>query len=301
MKIFNHFVYKKAMKVRKQTVCCSLFIIAFAAAVTSCSDEEYLGGHSTTAGAGVATTITAAAPDGANWPAGMRIGISASNATHDVSVRNREYVSETGSSSFVQASGNPIYVKGNISIVGYYPFTGTDGAEPVIILNTADQNDVTEYYFAKTDGVTLANGTQVNLNFHHALARMQVAIEAPAGESIKQVRVSGFSQQAEVDPFTLGMKLSSPEDLVVTGDNMQNVTLWLIPQTVDTDAPLPAQMTFVGTIRSYTVDLGSVTLNSGDQLQASVNVTDGISTFEFVPVGSQWENSGLGGDYSFNQ
>ncbi len=272
-----------------------LFLLPF---VFACSNEDYLGGQYVTDGAGVEISVTATAPEGMSWSAGQQIGISASYASFDATARNREYVSETGSNRFVQTTGDPIYVKGNTSIVAYFPYIGTDGAEPVITLFTADQAKVSDYYFAKADGVTISNGSLVNLVFHNALATLQFSINAPTGETIQSVRLSGFAQQAEVNPFTLDMKLSVAEDLLVTGSNLQTVTLRLIPQTVSTDADIPARMVLVGSIRSYTIDLGDITLGGGETRQATVDVTDGVGSIEFVPDGSPWTDSGLGGDIS---
>lgn len=274
-------------------ICCGFSIM-----LTACdrSNEDYLGGHYTTDGAGVPTTITATAPDGTTWNAGARIGISTGYANYDATARNREYVSETGGNSFVQVTGAPLYIKGNTGIVAYYPFTGMDGAEPVINLNTTDQTQVTDYYFAKIDNVSIANGSQLNLAFHHALTQLQLAITTPAGETITSIRLSGFAQKAEVNPFTLEMKYDVPTDMVFTGSDLRTVTLMLIPQTVSADAGIPARLALIGNIRSYTIDMSGIAMNSGETLQANIDVTDGVGSLEFVSTGSPWTDSGKGGD-----
>lgn len=272
-----------------------LQIVAGMLLLASCSNEEYLGGHYTTDGAGVATTITATAPDGETWAAGTRVGISTGYATYDASARNREYVSESGGNGFVQATGAPIYVKGNTSIVAYYPFVGIDGAEPTIILNTKNQDNLTNYYFSKTDGITIGNGSQVTLNFHRALARLQLNVTVPDGETIKTVRISGFAQEAEVDPFTLDMKLSNPEDFVIVDNNIRTIDVQLIPQTITAEAAIPARLVLVGSIRSYSIDMGDITLTSGEVRQGTVDVTNGVGTLEFVPADTAWTDSGMGG------
>lgn len=276
-----------------------LQIVAGMLMVSSCSNEDYLGGHFVTDGAGVQMKVTATAPEGSNWEAGDAIGISTSYGNYDITAKNREYICEDGV-NFIQRIGNPIYVKGNTSIVAYYPFTGTDGAEPVINLNTSDQVNITDYYFAKTEGVNRENGSLVDLAFKHALARLELTITVPANERIKSYRLSGFSQYAEVNPFTLDMKLSGPEDLVVTDDNIRNVSLRLIPQSVDADAAIPARLVLIGTIRSYSIDLGNISLASGETLNGTINLTDGVGSLEFTPDGGVWENSGLGGDVTSN-
>lgn len=288
MNTFNHYLFN------------TLFICASSVALLSCSNEEYLGGHYTTDGAGVATTITATAPDGESWIANARIGISTGYATYDASARNREYVRKDGSNSFVQVSGDPIYVKGNTSLVAYYPFAGTDGAEPVIYLNTKDQNNLTNYYFAKAESVTIANGSLVTLNFQRALAELRLNITVPTGETIKTLRISGFAQEADVDPFTLDMKLSNPDDLVMTGNDIRSIDVQLIPQTVSADAAIPAQIVLVGSIRSYTINMGDITINSGEVRQGTIDVTSGVGTLEFVPGGTAWSDSGIGGSVTSN-
>ena len=185
-------------------------------------------------------------------------------------------------------------------MVAYYPFVGTDGAEPVISLNTKNQADLTNYYFAKTDDVTIANGSNVVLNFHRALGRMQLRVTVPAGEAVKTVRISGFAQEAEVNPFTLDMKLSNPEDLVLTGSDIRTIDVELIPQTVKADAAIPARLVLVGNIRSYTIELGDITLAGGELRQGTVDVTSGVGTLEFVPGGTSWTDSGLGGNVTSN-
>lgn len=274
--------------------------LCLAFTMSACSNEDYLGGHYTADGAGVETAITAIAPDGETWEAGAKLGISTEYATYDASARNREYVSNTGGNSFQQATGSPIYVKGNTSIVAYYPFAGADGAEPVINLNTKDQNNLTNYYFAKTNGVTIENGSQVTLNFQRALARLQLNITVPAGESIKTIRLSGFAQEAEVAPFTLDMKLSNPEDLVITGNDIRTLNVQLIPQTIAADAAVPARLVLVGNIRSYSIDMGDITLSSGETRQGTIDVTNGVGTLEFVPAGTAWTDNGMGGNVTSN-
>ncbi len=270
---------------------CQVYIIV---ALTACSNEEYLGGHYTTDGAGVQTTITATPPEGSSWTMGDIIGISASYGSYDITARNREYVCN-GGNTFVQLAGNPIFVKGRTSIVGYYPFLGTEGAEPSISLNTADQTAVTEYYFAKADNVNLDNGSHVNLVFHNALSQLQLNITAPMGETIKSARLSGYVHQAEVDPFTLDMQLSIPEDLTINDDDIQALSLQLIPQRVASDAAIPARLVLVGKYRSYTIDMSNIVLKRGVKTEMNINAADGISTVEFVPGNTAWMVCGMSG------
>ena len=269
-------------------VCCGM-----TAAFTACSNDDYLGGHYTTDGAGVVLNVTAQTDKA--WSEGDVIGIAAGYGQNDGTARNREYVCQADASSFKNKSGFPIYVKGNTSIVAYYPFVGTDGAEPTITLNTLNQDEVTDYYFAKAEGVTRQT-SQVNLAFKHALAEVTLKITAPSGESINSCRLSGFAQKATVNPYTLATTLDAPEDLVVKGADMKSVTLKLIPQALSADGAVKPQLVLIGSIRSYTIDMSKLQLEAGSSQEAIVNVTDGIGTVDFVPGDSKWEDSGAGGD-----
>ncbi len=268
-------------------VCCGM-----AAALTACSNDDYLGGHYTTEGAGTILNVTAQTDKA--WADGDIIGIAAGYGQNDGTARNREYVYQADASSFTNKSGYPIYVKGTTSIVAYYPFVGTDGAEPTIILNTLNQTQVTDYYFAKVEDVTRQT-SEVNLVFKHALAEVTLKITTPTDESIKSCRLSGFAQKAAVNPYTLDKTLEAPEDLVVNGTNLKTITLKLIPQALSADGAVKPQLVLIGNIRSYTIDMSDLQLEAGTSQEAIINVTDGIGTVDFIPGGSQWEDSGAGG------
>ena len=235
-------------------VCCGM-----AAALTACSNDDYLGGHYTTDGAGVVLNVTAQTDKA--WSEGDVIGIAAGYGQNDGTARNREYVCQADASSFKNKS----------------------------------QNQVTDYYFAKAEGVTRQT-SQVNLAFKHALAEVTLKITAPSGESINSCRLSGFAQKATVNPYTLAKTLDAPEDLVVKGADMKSVTLKLIPQALSADGAVKPQLVLIGSIRSYTIDMSKLQLEAGSSQEAIVNVTDGIGTVDFVPGDSKWEDSGAGGD-----
>lgn len=271
--------------------------------LAACSNEDYLGGHATTDGVGTMMNVTAQISAPANpslaWAENDVIGIATSYGQYDATARNREYECQSDGRTFMQTTGYPIYVKGATNIVAYYPFVGTEGAEPTITLDTRNQQNITDYLFAKVENVTPQTGGNVNLVFDYALARLNVAITVPAGEQINSCRLTGFAQQATVDPYTLDLTLSAPEDLVVTANGViQNVSLKLIPQTVDPESGVAARLVLVGNIRSYAIDMSELTLTSGAEVRANVDVTDGIGAVEFVPGGSAWTDSGIGGDVS---
>lgn len=279
---------------------CMLPVAACLFLFGSCSDEDYLGGHATTAGAGTQMTVTAQinAPlsPGLSWNENDIIGIAAGYGQYDATARNREYACQADGRTFTQTTGYPIYVKGATDIVAYFPYIGSDGAEPTITLDTRNQSAITDYLFAKAEGVTPQNGGNVNLVFDYALARLNMNITVPAGETIHGYRLVGFAQQATVDPYTLDMTLDAPEDLVYEGTDIRNITLRLIPQTVDTESGIDARLVLIGNIRSYSIDMSQTPLVAGQEQQATVDVTNGIGSIEFVPGGSAWTDSGLGGN-----
>ena len=161
-------------------------------------------------------------------------------------------------------------------------------------MNTLNQTQVTDYYFAKVEDVTRQT-SEVNLVFKHALAEVTLKITTPTDESIKSCRLSGFAQKAAVNPYTLDKTLEAPEDLVVNGTNLKTITLKLIPQALSADGAVKPQLVLIGNIRSYTIDMSDLQLEAGTSQEAIINVTDGIGTVDFIPGGSQWEDSGAGG------
>ena len=87
---------------------------------------------------------------------------------------------------------------------------------------------------------------------------------------------------------------------MVTGNDIRSIDLQLIPQTITADAAVPAQVVLVGSIRSYTIDMGDITLTSGEVRQGTIDVTSGVGTLEFVPAGTAWTDSGIGGSVTSN-
>lgn len=272
--------------------------------MASCSDEDYLGGHYVTDGQGTEMNLTATinvpSDPSLAWMENDVIGVAAKSGLYDVSVRNRKYICQSDGRSFVNVTDFPIYVKGTTTIVGYYPYMGSDGAEQSIVLNTLDQSNIVDYLFARAEGVTPQTGTNVNLEFNYVLTRFNIAITAPTGEKITACRIMGLAQTANVDPYTLTITPDVPEDLVITGSDIQSLSLKLIPQSVSETSEIPAKIVLIGQIRSYTIDLNGINLLEGDVVSANIDVTNGVGTIEFVPNSASWEDSGIGGDYSSN-
>lgn len=264
---------------------------------TACSDEDYLGGHYTADGAGTEVKITGKLASGEAFTEGSMIAVSTSYGSSDATARNRQYVCGADGTSFSAVADFPIYLKGNCKVVAYYPFEGEDGAENQLTLSTVNQNSIKDYYFAESDTLN-AQTSAVNLSFVSAYAKLAVNITAPEGEEISSWRLSGFAQTATINPYSLVATLDNVEDITGTGSNLKNISATLIPQTVSENADVPATLVLIGKKRSYRISLGTVTLTAGETLSANVDVTSGTATIEFTQNGSQWSDSGAGGNIS---
>ncbi len=288
-------------KWKRQTAGLCLLAVGF----SGCSNEDYLGGHASTAGAGtlmnVTAQISAEQDPSLAWNENDVIGIAAGYGQYDATARNRGYVCQNDGRTFVQKTGYSIYVKGQTDIVAYYPFVGAEGAEPTLTLDTRDQSKIQDYLFAKAENINPQNGANVNLVFDYALARLTISIKAPEGEKISSCRLTGFAQKATVNPYTLEKTLEAPEDLVFSGtEALQQITLKLIPQQADAESGIKPTLVLVGAFRSYAIDLSELSLSAGAVVTATVDVTDGVGTVEFVPGGSSWTDSGIGGNVTTN-
>lgn len=272
-----------------------------AASLSSCSDEDYLGGHYTASGAGTEVKISAqmAQGTGATFSEGSKIAVSTSYGSSDATARNREYICGADGSSFNIAAEYPIYIKGNCRMVAYYPFEGEDGAENQLSLSTINQSSIKQYYFAMSDSLNNTTSS-VNLTFNSAYGKLAVNITAPAGEEVNSWRLSGFAQTATVNPYTLNTTLGDIQDLTGTGTNLKNLTITLIPQTIDENADEPATLVLIGKKRTYRINLGNIAITAGETLTANVDVTSGTATVEFTHDGAQWNDSGAGGNLSSN-
>ena len=66
------------------------------------------------------------------------------------------------------------------------------------------------------------------------------------------------------------------------------------------DAAVPARLVLVGNIRCFSIDMGDITLSSGETRQGTIDVTNGVGTLEFVPAGTAWTDNGMGGNVTSN-
>lgn len=282
------------MKKRIYSIICAALVL-----LAGCNDPDYLGGHFTEDGAGakleltsvIASTLTPSLA----WKDGDTIAVTTGYT--DTYSNNRFFQCQSDGKTFLSLSKYPVYIKGKTTLVGYYPVTGVQGEEPMISFNTNDQSTLTDYLFAKTE-VSPSNG-QVHLTFDHALAQLQATIVTLPEEQITGYRISGLYQQATANPYTLDLTLAeAPEDYVSTPSaSITGFVLNLLPQTIAADAAVPATITLTGTIRSYSLSLGELTLQPGKALALTIDLTkDGAGTIEYTDRSADWIDSGLGGD-----
>ena len=274
-------------KISLYSVLCILSAIAVL--FPSC-DSEYFAGHVTTAGVGsqlnLTADITSVLTPSASFAAGDSIAVTTSY--YDQSSLNRFYTTSDGL-NFKAADDVNMYVKGNGVLSAYYPAIGTDGVEPVIELATLDQAAKTDYLFARTQ-ISREEGN-VRLSFRHALGRLNATIKAASEEHIRRVVVSGFYHTATVDPYSWAITLTdAPQSYILDGTDITSFSLDLIPQTVAAEAVIPAELTLIGEIRSYTVALGTLPVASDEIVTATVDITSDVATVSFSGYGMTWTN-----------
>ncbi|MBQ7423232.1 MAG: fimbrillin family protein [Prevotella sp.] len=275
------------------------YIAAFglAIALNGCSNDDYLGGHYTTDGAGVEINVVSA---NKSWDQGLHIGISNTYGFSDATTRNRDFIVSEDGKTLTPYSATPFYVKGTASILAYYPFIGEDGAEPSLVLNsyTEEGEELTDFFLAKADNVTKESAKQVNLNFYPTLSTLTVTINIPAGENVTKYVVSGLARRGRIDPYELTITGEDVIDYSATGNNISNFTLTVIPQTL---AEGEMTLTLKGVKRIYNISMPALTIEPNSVCEATVNLQDGSVTYEFVNNGSIWTDSGLGFDSTVPQ
>ena len=266
-----------------------LYFVLGALSLGACSDGHFAG-QVTTDGAGsrlvLSANITSVLTPSATFSAGDTIAITTSY--YDQSSLNRFYRTGDGK-SFVSTNGKDTYVKGNGYLTAYYPATGENGTEPIIELATLNQDAKTDYLFARTP-ITRTEGN-ISLTFRDALGRLSVSIKTAPEEHIHRVVLNGFYHNATVDPYTWAITLTdAPEAYVLDGTDITSFSLDLIPQTVEKDAVIPAELTLIGDIRSYTVALGTLPVASDEIVTATVDITTDEATVSFSGYGMTWTN-----------
>lgn len=280
-------------------ILCFLFL-------ASCSNDDYLGGHVDDSGAGVPVSITAQiAGDAVNggqtkFNEGDMIAISTGYAQADATNRNRAFVADATGTTFEPSAGYPFYLKGISHLVAYYPFSGSEGAEPTLHLSVAEGSPTPCYVAVSDTLVVSGDKLDVNLQFHYAYGQLSVKFNAPSGEKIKSFRLLGFALEGDIDPYTGGVTTQIPADLAreLTAEELssQTINLTMVPQTIDATASIPAEIVLIGQQRSYTVSLSEASVTAGAVTAVSIDVTTGATTYEFITDGAAWNDNGKGGN-----
>ena len=275
----------------------SLYVLCLIG-MASCQDDSYLGGHYTTDGQGVQANVTAVSASEQTpaiaWTEGDLIALTTSY--EDSYSRNRFYTCAADGRTFAAQAGLPVYIKGNGYLTAYAPVAGTDGAEPIIELNTLHQTAIIDYIFAKEP--ISPTQADVQLRFRRVHSRLRATIKTVETEQIRKIVLSGFSHTASVNPYSWELTLTSAAaDLTMTDEaGIKSFELKMIPQTVDTAAVVPAQVVLIGTNRSYAIPMGTVTLESDKTLQMDIDVSSPEPTVAFSADGVTWTDSGKGGN-----
>ena len=263
--------------VNRSVLCilCSVLLLA------SCNQDDYLGGHYTTEGQGTQARIAA-------QTAPQQIAVTTSY--QDAGSLNRFYDRSEDGTNYIVHTGLPIYIKGEGSLVAYAPVIGIDGEEPAIELDASDQQNIIDYVYA-TAPVTREQA-DVQLRFRHIYSRLHTSIKTASTEHIRKVILSGLSQTAIVNPYTWELtSLSAPADYtIVSSTDILAFDLTLIPQVVDSNSVVPAQLVIIGTNRYYEVDLGSITLISDEDPALTIDLTAPVPTVAFSSDGVTWTN-----------
>ena len=267
-------------------------LLSFVFCLSSCQDDSYLGGHFTTEGQGTQAKVTAVSVSEQTpaiaWSEGDVIALTTSYA--DTYSLNRFYACGADGRTFAAQAGVPVYIKGNGYLTAYAPVVGTESAEPVIELNTANQTAVTDYIFAK-EAISRSQA-DVQLRFRHVHAYLHTTIKTADSEHIRKIVLSGFSHEASVDPYTWDVTLTSAaaDYTLSAASDITSFDLTLIPQTVAEDAVVPAHIVLIGTNRSYELALGTITLESDKTLNMAVDVSTPEPTVAFSTDGVTWTN-----------
>lgn len=264
-------------------VLCTLFLCS------ACSGGHFAG-EVTYDGAGLklvlSADITSVLSPSASFDAGDTIAITTSY--YDQSSLNRFYTTADGR-TFNPLDSVDMYVKGNGYLSAYYPVSGTDGVEPALSLSTLDQAKKTDYLFASAP-ITKTEGA-VRLSFRNVLGRFNATIKTAPEEHIHRILLTGFYHTASMNPYTAEITLTdAPQTYILDGTDISSFSLDLIPQTVNAEAVIPAQVTLIGDIRDYTVSLGSWPIASDEIVTATIDISSDIATVTFSGYGITWTN-----------
>lgn len=280
----------------RSQICVLQSALCIAAVLTACSNDDYLGGHSVTDGAGNVLSVTSS---GSTLTPGDSIGVSASSASSDASVRNRLFIVQEDGKS-LRCDGNEFYIKGNVSILAYYrispdnksTFVGTDGAEPMLALNTTDQNSLVDYKLAKADYISASNSQNVSLNFQSGvLATLNFLIENDGSDQINEWKVTGLAQTAYINPYSFEIQLDEYIDFTGNGTDISSFSRRVIPQAFEENE---VRVVLNGNNRTYPLYIPAMTIENGGEYDITVRIIDGKAQLEIGPKNSSsdWEKAG---------
>lgn len=285
------------MKSFKNILFAGIIGFSMSAVLTSCSNDDYLGGHSVTDGAG---NVLSVASSNISWTPGDSIGVSTSSALSDVTVRNRLFIVQEDGKTLKCANEEEMYIKGNVSILAYYrispnnesSFVGTDGTEPLLVLNTTNQNYLVDYKLAKIDGINFANSSDVSLNFQQGvLATLNFLIENDGSDQISEWKVSGLAQTAYINPYTFEIQLDEYIDFTGNGTDISSFSRRVIPQAFEENE---VRVVLNGNNRTYPLYIPAMTIENGGEYDITVRIIDGKAQLEIGPKNSSsdWEKTG---------
>ena len=268
----------------------SLYLLCIVG-LAGCKDDSYLGGHFTTDGKGVQAQVTAVSVSEQTpaiaWTQGDIIALTTSYA--DNYSLNRFYECAADGRTFTVQSGVPVYIKGNGFLCAYAPVVGTDGSEPVIELNTANQTAITDYIFSKEP--ISPSQAAVQLRFRRVYSRLHTTIKTADTEHIRKIVLSGFSHSATVNPYTWDITPAAASVYTMaSATDITSFDLTLIPQTITAEAVVPAHIVLIGTNRSYELPMGAVTMESDKTLSMAIDVSTPEPTLAFSTDGVTWTN-----------
>lgn len=266
-----------------------LFALVLSLIMAGCNDDEYLSGYKSSEGAGSVLSVMSA---NKTWTAGEHIGLFSSTAATDASSRNRDFVVGADGRTLESNTASEFYVKGNISVLAYYPFVGADGAEPELLLSTLP-GEVKDYWLAKTNNVSISSAQNVQLNFSTCLSKMNVTLQVPAGENISRYVLSGIPRRGRIEPYSFAISPEYRENYEEEGSNITNFSIDIIPQTLSNGAAI---LTLKGQNRTYPIVFPAVTIAPNSVCNVTVNAESGQVNYEFINNGSVWNDSGLGDD-----
>lgn len=273
-----------------------VFLGTFVLLVSSCSNEDYLGGHVTEEGRGTPISVQAAIVSDLKSDAAVSPDevISITTGYEDNTSLNRIFVCGADGKSFIHKTGYPLYVKAATNLLAYYPFQGVEGTDPELVLNTTNQSDIKDLFVAKSSEVVPGEAGVVDLPMVYAYAQMQMNIKVPEGERLLTFRLSGLRHEGRMNAFTHAITLEEASSSISGTMDGNQLQLTLIPQLVTENNK--ANIVFLGMKRSYTVGIDSLDLRADVRITADVNLRDGMGTIEFVAGSGQWTDSGAGGN-----